>query len=248
MREVVGMTPSQVLPTRERLLEQAGIPPAAAPRPQVEELLVNALDLLRHAAEPRGLYASIGIAEFSEVYRGKGWNDPETPLEAIFPEAEALALFAVTLGESLSEQIHRLFESRDFALGHMLDAAASDAVERAGELLEQHYRGALVGAGLVRPEAGLLRYSPGYCGWHMSGQIALFASLNPGEIGIALGESYLMQPLKSMSGVIVAGRREIHNFENNFPFCVDCRDWSCRERIQCVLNTDNSGVPIRRFH
>ena len=235
MKEILRMVARDVLPTRERLLEQSGVPPTATPRPQIEELLGKALDMLHQSAEPRGMYASISVVEFARIYQGDGRNDPETPLEAIFPAADSLALFAVTLGEPLSTHIHQLFNTQDFALGHMLDAAASEAVEKAGELLEQHYMEKLRGAGIGRKETGLLRYSPGYCGWHMSGQKALFAALNPEEIGISLGESYLMQPLKSMSGVLVMGKPEIHNFENNFPFCVDCRDWSCRDRIHYVL-------------
>ena len=57
---------------------------------------------------------------------------------------------------------------------------------------------------------GVLRYSPGYCGWHVSGQINLFNTLTPEKIGITLGESCLMNPLKSVSGVLVAGPPNIH--------------------------------------
>ena len=236
MKEILSMPASEVLPTRERVLEQAGVPLTTTPRPAVEELVGKAMNLLHQSVQSRGMYAAVGIKEFERIYRGDGQNDPETPLEAIYPEADTLALFAVTLGEPLGNLIHELFNSQDFALGHMLDAAASEAVERAGENLEQHYLETLQRSGIGRPGAGLLRYSPGYCGWHMSGQKALFAALNPGEIGISLGESFLMHPIKSMSGVMVMGRREIHNFDNNFPFCVDCRDWSCRERIHYVLS------------
>jgi hypothetical protein len=240
MNEILKIPADIVLPTRERILEQAGVPLTAAPRPQVEELVARAINLLHQSAQPCGMYASINIEEFERIYRGDGRNDPETPLEAIYPEADTLALFAVTLGEPLGDLIHQLFSSHDFALGHMLDAAASEAVERAGENLELHFLESLHHTGIARPAAALLRYSPGYCGWHMSGQKALFAALNPGEIGISLGESYLMHPIKSMSGVLVLGRSEIHNFENNFPFCVDCRDWSCRERIHYVVKAQTA--------
>jgi hypothetical protein len=235
MRAILRMAADQVVPSRARVLELAGFPAEATPRSAVEELLEKALALVRQCAEPRGVYASIDRGEFAAVYRGDGLNDPQTPLEDIYPEASALALFAVTLGEPLSTRIHGLFDSQDFALGYMLDAAASEAVEIAGELLEQDYFQALLREGHDGMQRALMRYSPGYCGWHMSGQKALFAALRPGDLGIQLGDSFLMQPLKSMSGVMVVGRREIHQFENNFAFCADCRDWSCRERIHGLL-------------
>ena len=43
-----------------------------------------------------------------------------------------------------------------------------------------------------------------------------------------------MQPLKSVSGVIVAGPPEIHHFTNDYPFCTACTGKECRERIQAM--------------
>jgi hypothetical protein len=87
-----------------------------------------------------------------------------------------------------------------------------------------------------------LRYSPGYCGWHVSGQRKLFDYLLPEEIGITLRESFLMQPLKSISGVVIAGRRQIFDFENTFDFCDDCSTWTCRERISAILGGARNGA------
>jgi hypothetical protein len=40
-----------------------------------------------------------------------------------------------------------------------------------------------------------------------------------------------MQPLKSVSGVLVAGAGEIHDFDNDYDFCDTCTKHQCRERI-----------------
>lgn len=50
------------------------------------------------------------------------------------------------------------------------------------------------------------RYSPGYCGWHVSEQQKLF-SLFPvaSPCGIQLTDSSLMIPIKSVSGIIGVG-------------------------------------------
>jgi hypothetical protein len=83
-----------------------------------------------------------------------------------------------------------------------------------------------------------LRYSPGYCGWHISGQKRLFERLNPAEIGITLNSSFLMQPLKSISGVIVSAERKYHLIKSDYPFCAVCPHRSCRERINLLLNRE----------
>jgi len=79
-----------------------------------------------------------------------------------------------------------------------------------------------------------MRFSPGYCGWNVKGQKQLFEYLHPEEVGITLGESFLMTPLKSISGVLVAGQPDIFEFEDSYPFCKNCSSRTCRERIVSI--------------
>ena len=79
-------------------------------------------------------------------------------------------------------------------------------------------------------EARVLPYSPGYCGWHVSGQRALFAYLDAGEIGVTLNASCLMNPLKSVSGVLAAGPPDIHRFAPTYACCAECRNRTCLGR------------------
>ena len=78
----------------------------------------------------------------------------------------------------------------------------------------------------------ILRYSPGYCGWNLTGQRALFTALGPEEIGIHLTESCLMEPVKSISGVAVIGPADIHGFTDDYSFCAACPTHDCRRRIK----------------
>jgi len=128
-------------------------------------------------------------------------------------------------------RIATLFDSRDFALATILDAAASEAAEHAADAVQLQYQETLAAREPRNASMKLLRYSPGYCGWHISGQKALFDFLRPQGIGITLRESYLMEPLKSISGLIVAAAADIHRFEDAYPFCADCRSRSCHGRI-----------------
>jgi len=134
-------------------------------------------------------------------------------------------LFTATVGGRVTAAIRGLFERNEPALAAMLDSAASAAADRLAELLGLRV---LAGAGNGRR---VLAYSPGYCGWHVSGQRALFAALGPEEIGVTLNASFLMEPLKSVSGVLVSAVPEVHRFAAAYPFCADCRDQPCRARM-----------------
>jgi hypothetical protein len=190
-------------------------------------VLETALEAVAALARPAAVVQDVSADEFRSVHVGDGRNDSATPLAEIFPRAVRLALFAATLGEPLSFEIQRLFDQGDLATAVMLDAAASAAAEQMVELLELEYSET---AGL-KPRAGVLAYSPGYCGWHVSGQRALFEALQPAEAGITLNDSCLMRPLKSVSGVLVAGPPEIHDFDDDYPCCSACTTRECRDRI-----------------
>jgi hypothetical protein len=41
-----------------------------------------------------------------------------------------------------------------------------------------------------------------------------------------------MQPLKSVSGAMIAGPRAIHRFPPTYPFCESCEARTCRDRLR----------------
>lgn len=232
MREILHPDVADIVPSREEALEAQGIPPETEVPDHIGALAEEAFRLLGGLAAPAIVIESVTADEFGRVLEGEGMNEPEAPLPAIFPKATALALFAATLGAPVCEKIARLFAENEFALGSMLDAAASGAADRMAAIGEERFRDRLLEWGKADASTRVLGYSPGYCGWHVSGQRRLFERLRPGEIGITLRESFLMDPIKSVSGVLAAGPPEIHRFDPNFPFCRDCRDHPCRPRLR----------------
>jgi hypothetical protein len=119
----------------------------------------------------------------------------------------------------------------------MLDSAASEGAEQTAAALESSYGESLFSKGGHDSSIGIMRFSPGYCGWHISAQRKLFEALQPGKIGIELNKSYLMIPLKSVSGVIVTGKKEIFVFDDIFDFCANCDDRSCQDRIKTMMES-----------
>lgn len=235
MRATLDWTASATLPTRSATLALQGIPPDASVPGRIEAVAERAEAEYLALAEPRAVIEEVNRVEFAAVFRGDGQNAPETPLDGIYPKAHRLALFAATTGKRLSIRIGALFGQRELAVAWMLDATASAAADRLADLSGERY------ASLTAGDAGsnqstVLAYSPGYCGWHVSGQRALFACLHPEQIGITLNSSCLMRPLKSVSGVLVAGTPDIHRFRPTYPFCADCRDKPCRDRMRDALH------------
>lgn len=231
MREIIDIPIDEIKPERDKVFATQGIAAGSKMPDEVEKLFRRAVDLLLGSSEPKGVISGISTSEFAAVYKGEGLNENSTPLEDIFGKADHLSLFAVTLGARVTEKIDDLFKRNEFALGSMLDSAASASADRTADRLENRFLNLLSKEGRITPSKGILRFSPGYCGWHMSGQKKLFEFLRPEEIGIELLDSYLMKPLKSISGVLVVGEKEIFNFEGSYHFCSQCTARSCRERI-----------------
>jgi hypothetical protein len=235
MDQILTFSIEEATPAKDAVLENQGIPPGQIVSERIDGLFDDACELLARVAVPTGIQTDISTSEFAALYEGDGRNEPRTPVGEIFVHADRLALFAVTLGAEVSSEIGRRFSSNDLALASMLDSAASVAADNLAEALERRHIAALTAESRNDSALGVLRYSPGYCGWHVSGQRRLFASLHPERIGITLGESFLMQPLKSVSGVLIAGPKRIHHFRDSYPFCDQCEARGCRERLRALF-------------
>ena len=236
MRRVVPLDAIMDPPDTEVLLLRQGVPAGTQLAPRVTATLEHAIELYTELADPRAIWYEISSAQLETVYRGDGNNAARTPLEQIFPRADSLALYAVTLGQAVSSRISEFFDRNEPALGYALDSVASERADAAADLLGRAFLDSRTEQGGIEAGAGVLAYSPGYCGWHITGQRALFELLQPQRIGITLNTSCLMLPLKSVSGVLVVGLPSIHAFDNDFDFCDCCTTHQCRERIAASVD------------
>ncbi len=234
MREVVRFEVGQVRPPEQELLQAQGVKMGTSLPTRVRAAFDSACELFGELAAPVGLVEDLTPEEFQTVYQGEGHNPPVTPLPEIVARGEGLALYAATVGEQVSRRIGELFDEQDMAVAYLLDAVASAAADRLSSCLAEHFGARLAERGVAPDHAKVLPYSPGYCGWHVSGQRRLFARLRPEEIGIHLNSSFLMTPLKSVSGVLVGGTGESHRFRPDFAFCEACATRECRLRMASV--------------
>ena len=234
MREVVRLAVAQVEPPEQEVLRAQGVNSGTALSTRVRAAFDSAGELFGGLAAPVGLIEDLTREEFPAIYQGEGLNPPDTPLPGIVARCEGLALYSATLGEQVSRRIGELFDEQDMAVAYLLDAFASAAADRLSGLLAERFRTRLTERGVAPDHAKVLPYSPGYCGWHVSGQRRLFARLRPEEIGIHLNSSFLMTPLKSVSGVLVGGTGDSHRFRPDFDFCETCATHECRLRMASV--------------
>ena len=229
MRSVIQYGPREVRDGREAVLARMAMTLGDV-SVRLERLFEQAEQRLDEIAAPVAVFHSLSSDECLRIFDGDGMNALATPLGEILPRATAVATFAGTLGPALDEEIRALFERGDPALAYVLDATAGCAAERLADLTARRFVRAIRGG----PEIRALAYSPGYCGWHVSGQRALFEHLRPVDLGIGLTASCLMDPVKSVSGVLVAGLPPIHTFRPTYPFCTACESKMCRARIAGV--------------
>jgi len=232
----------EITPRREAVLDHQGIPEDAEVPQRILAIFEEAATIFADLARPRGLFADINEVEFGEVFPGEGSNAADAVVGNVFPKANNLALFAATMGEEVSRAIADLFDRNDFALGVMLDAVASMTADRTSEVIADHYHADLVAEGRAAPADHVLGYSPGYCGWHITGQRKLFDYLTPADIGISLNDSCLMSPLKSVSGVLVSGGIDVHMFKAGYSYCPQCKNASCVARMERLMASEQGNA------
>ncbi|HSN69288.1 MAG TPA: vitamin B12 dependent-methionine synthase activation domain-containing protein [Thermoanaerobaculia bacterium] len=219
----------ELRPAEGDVLRRLGVPAGAEVRPELRELLDRAAEKAENLVEARGVIHPVAREEFVAIYEGEGKNAPESPLEKIYARASALALFVATLGDKLERELSTLFREGDSALAVVLDAYASSMMNRAVDALVKRFE-----FEFFDDRLRVLPYSPGYCGWHLTGQRALFGTLEFDNAGVTLGENCLMIPLKSVSGVLVAGEPAVHHFRPDFEFCEECDAHTCIPRMASV--------------
>ena len=116
--------------------------------------------------------------------------------------ADGGALFICTAGAGIGEKSKELMLAGDLMEGYILDVIGSLTVEAAIDKIQQSLENEL----LLTDKKIANRYSPGYCGWALNEQKQFFDLFPNNYCGIKLTESYLMDPVKSVSGVIGFGK------------------------------------------
>lgn len=152
-------------------------------------------------------------------------------------KATAALLFVCTIGDGLENYARSLMQGGDYVTGFVADMIASEAVEAAMDVIQNDLEEKYQQQGLRLTN----RYSPGYCGWHVSEQQKLFSLLPPQFCGITLTPSSLMVPIKSVSGVIGAGA-EVRKVDYTCRFC-DMKECVYRRKYEKAAVRTEKTLP-----
>ena len=117
-------------------------------------------------------------------------------------KADSAALFRCTAGAGIGEISRNAMKNGDPFEGYLYDVIGSEVVESVAELMQNE----LEKQAEESQKHITNRFSPGYCGWNVSEQHKLFSLMPENYCGIVLTGSALMQPIKSVSGIIGIGQ------------------------------------------
>ena len=117
--------------------------------------------------------------------------------------SEAYALFICTSGVEFEAYQQRLKQEGDMVRVFIADSLGSVIAEKTADQMEQAVQKSIEKLGWHHTN----RFSPGYCGWHVSQQQLLFRQFPPSPCGVTLTDSSLMLPIKSVSGIIGIGEK-----------------------------------------
>ncbi len=117
--------------------------------------------------------------------------------------AEAYALFICSSGEEFEAYQQRLKDTGDMVRIFIADALGSVIAEKCADRMEEYLQESIDKLQWHHTN----RFSPGYCGWHVSQQQLLFPLFQGHTCGVRLTESSLMVPIKSVSGIIGVGKK-----------------------------------------
>ncbi|MBN2633860.1 MAG: methionine synthase [Bacteroidales bacterium] len=116
-------------------------------------------------------------------------------------KSDALALFVCTAGREIEERSRTAMRESDVLEGYIYDIIGSAAVEATAELMQDELEHFMKSSDLKISN----RFSPGYCGWDVAEQHKLFGLIPDNYCAISLTSSALMDPVKSVSGIIGIG-------------------------------------------
>ena len=138
--------------------------------------------------------------------------------------SEKLAFFVCTAGKAISEKSAVLLKGEDPVLGYVYDVMGSEIVDAVVDKIQQIIQSEAKKEGLKITN----RYSPGYCHWSVADQHNLFSLFDENPCGVSLTDSFLMNPVKSLSGVIGVGKEvAFHDYQ-----CSLCTMENCAFRVE----------------
>jgi len=188
-------------------------------RSLIQEILTESEEI----ADIRAQYAIFSNISFDSGNKSVTINSTSFNIRNIvfgqLRKSDSVAIFLCTVGEEIGKRSRKAMHERDLLRGYIYDVVGSELVEAAADLMQKELERNAAEEGLKITN----RYSPGYCSWDVTEQHKLFQLIPYNFCGIRLNESALMNPEKSVSGIIGIGK----NVKSNSYSCRICDMKDC---------------------
>ena len=166
----------------------------AQPDEATQQETVSVIDAVRDLVTPR--FSFFVVRDCPDFQMGR-------IIERQLRDSEAFALFVCTAGIEYEDFQQRLKMEGDLVRVFIADALGSVIAEHCADRMEETLQASIDKLHWHHTN----RFSPGYCGWHVSQQQMLFPLFVGHTCGVSLTDSSLMLPIKSVSGIIGLGEK-----------------------------------------
>ncbi len=206
-------------------LRREGRGPATASN-RLKALIHESLAMAKKEARPTAAYQWVDLVKVDGASFISGISGATRirshVLQRVLRYCDQAVVFVTTLGLDMDRLICKA-ASIGIYYGFVMDFVASRLAEQSAESFQRGFEKTL-----PSHRSMTLRYSPGYCDWPLDQQEDLFHILKDNHIGVRLNQHCLMQPEKSISGIIGVGPKDL--IENTKNACRACRRNDCNHR------------------
>lgn len=221
------------------VFRRIGMPDAVSKRsqnfkPVIEQMRLKALELV----DVRCIYdyVPVSVSGSGEILLANQF--PVRAATSFFEGAQEVLIAIQTIGSRLEEESIRLSEAGEMLEGIVLDGCGTVALDEGLELL----RGMVVKQVTERGLQTGHNLCPGGYQIPLEAQKTLFTLLDGGELGITLGDSMLMSPIKSHTLVIPVGQKLN---KPNLSCAITCE--MCAEQQNCAHSRLKFGKSMSKL-
>ena len=210
------------------VLRYLGYPAGHRPNAHIQEMLRHWMGKARQRSTPRAAFVVLPVLEKGpnrlRVQSAVGEIEFEGAIGQFLSVSELLIVFIATAGPNVETLASELMASGEELPAMIVNAVGAERAEAAETAVIQRVHEKVRAVDL----APTLPYSPGYCGMALTEQQKLFRVFDGMTAGVKLTDACLMQPIKSVSGLVGLAPREVVKADES-P-CDRCELHSCNMR------------------
>ena len=164
-----------------------------------EKLVDEACNIVMMVKEPQTVWTVYPYDNCNACVQAQNeYFIPGNSLRKHLACATQVIFLSATVGEMVEQAASDAFARGEYALGMLIDAAATAAVEQTADELEKLLANQFAKLGFRMT----FRFSPGYGDWDLSEQDKVVKLANAEAIGVTLTDSLMLMPRKSITAVI----------------------------------------------